>query len=177
MQDLAAWLGTVGLGKYAEVFVDNALAFDVLAQLTEADLKEPGIPLGDRKRLLSAIESRDDGASPSEISPAAAPSTSPGDAERRQLTVMFCDLVGATELSQRLDSEDLRDLMRRYQDAVAGAVTYWRRAGERAAAMASGQERLSHFERAPELIQDLEHLRIGIGRNCRYGWAKRGRCS
>jgi predicted ATPase/class 3 adenylate cyclase len=127
VSDIAEWLEGLGLGEYAEAFAENRIDLGVLPRLTGNDLKEIGvIAAGDRRRLLDAIAplTEQDPQSGDEDTPAAG---TPGDqrteAERRQLTVMFCDLVGSTALSQRLDPEDLRDLMRRYQDAVAGAVT------------------------------------------------------
>jgi class 3 adenylate cyclase/predicted ATPase len=120
-RDIGQWLKELGLSKYAGLFANNELDFDVLSDLSEADFKDLGIPLGDRKRLLKAIASLSDRLA--EFStPEARPAPS-AEAERRQLTVMFCDLVGSTELSRRLDPEDLREVMRRYQDAAAGAVT------------------------------------------------------
>ncbi len=131
MTDIGKWLRRHGLGKYTEVFTDNAIAFDVLPELTEDDLKEFGVPFGDRKRLLKAIAAREvksakseDNLSPAECDPA---SSSPdffptGEAERRQLTVMFCDLVGSTGLSQRLDPEDLRDISRAYQNTCKASI-------------------------------------------------------
>ena len=120
--DIGEWLEGVGLGQHAELFAENAIGLDILAEVTDAELKELGLPLGDRKRLLKAIGGLDESSSaPSEHPPPPVERKSdrPADAERRQLTVMFCDLVGSTELSGRLDPEDLHDLMRRYQDAVA----------------------------------------------------------
>lgn len=117
-RDIREWLENLGLGKYVEAFAENEIDFDVLPHLGEADLKELGLPLGPRKKLLATI---------AELhlpEPASIPiDAHTREAERRQLTVMFVDLVGSTELSGRLDPEDMRDVMRRYQDAVAGAVT------------------------------------------------------
>ncbi|MBT4490430.1 MAG: AAA family ATPase, partial [Rhodospirillaceae bacterium] len=127
MSDIRQWLEAFELGKYADVFAENDIDFDVLKELADDDLKELGLSLGHRKKLLKAINSLGDG---SDVATASA--TAPqqptvedisAEAERRQLTVMFCDLVGSTSLSQQLDPEDLRELMRHYQDAVAGAVT------------------------------------------------------
>ncbi len=122
-EDVAAWLQGLGLGKYAEVFADNEIGFAALPHLSEDDLKELGLPMGPRKVVLDALSrlSPSEHATLGTVPPARA--AAPADAERRQLTVMFCDLEGSTALSQRLDPEDLRDLMRRYQDAVAGAVS------------------------------------------------------
>ena len=94
---------------------------DVLADLSDADLVELGIPLGDRKRLLKAIAAlHEHGQGPAETP--ARWSTSAGQAERRQLTVMFCDLVGSTALSARLDPEDLRAVIGTYQRCVADTI-------------------------------------------------------
>ncbi len=120
------WLDGIGLGEYHDAFVENAVDLELLPHLTNEDLKDLGIAkLGDRKKLLLAIEqlsTENDIILEEAASPDAAP-VEHVEAERRQLTVMFCDLVGSTELSRQLDPEDLRDIMRRYQDAVAGAVT------------------------------------------------------
>ncbi len=114
------WLEGLGLAKYVDVFVENEARLSDLPHFTEDDLKELGLPLGPRKRILSAIQSisRDAAAEPD-----TSEKTTAAHAERRQLTVMFVDLVGSTELSQSLDPEDLQEVMRRYQDAVAGTVT------------------------------------------------------
>ncbi len=119
-RDIEQWLEGLGLAKYVDVFVENEARLSDLLYVTEDDLKELGLPLGPRKRVLSAIQSisRDAAAEPG-----ASEETTAAHAERRQLTVMFVDLVGSTELSQSLDPEDLQEVMRRYQDAVAGTVT------------------------------------------------------
>ncbi len=120
--DIRQWLEDLGLGKYGDVFVENEITLRELDDLNDDDLQQLGLPMGPRKRLLRAIGDAtanvDQGGSPAEGAQSPAPA-----AERRQLTVMFCDLVGSTALSRQLDPEDLRDIMRRYQDAVAGAVT------------------------------------------------------
>lgn len=97
---------------------------DVVIDLDDNDLEKIGVNLGDRKRLLRAIAERvgRGAASVGEVASSQQQERSTA-AERRQLTVLFCDLVGSTELSQQLDPEDLRDVMRRYQDAVAGSIT------------------------------------------------------
>ena len=95
--DVGAWLKQVDLGQYAELFGDNRIGFDVLPDVAESDLKNLGVPLGDRKRLLPAIASladRRDSQALSEAHPARST-----EAERCQLTVMFCDLIGSTALS------------------------------------------------------------------------------
>ena len=120
-RDIGSWLLGLDLGSYRDAFAANEIAFGDLAELTEEDLKEMALPIGPRRRILKAIAnlSPEDPAATEEPAPPGA-----GQApERRQLTVLFCDLVGSTALSQQLDPEDLRNVMRRYQDAVAGAVT------------------------------------------------------
>ena len=123
--DLKQWLEAQGLAQYAKVFAENDIDFDVLADLTEADLEKLGVSLGHRRKLLRAI-----GAAGKEAPSAPLPSAPPvpgavaeaPDAERRQITVLFCDLVGSTEIASMLDPEDASALLRRYQDACAGAV-------------------------------------------------------
>jgi class 3 adenylate cyclase/tetratricopeptide (TPR) repeat protein len=115
--ELRCWLEQIGLAQHAETFAASDIDLDVLPELSDEDLKELGLSLGHRRRLLRAIVQRT-----SESVLGAAPDTPSRDAERRQLTVLFCDLVGSTELSRRFDPEDLRELIRRYQDAVSGAV-------------------------------------------------------
>ena len=114
--DIGEWLDDLGLAKHAAVLAANGVDLDILVDLTEADLADLGINLGDRKRLLRAMATLGEPVAPA---PGAATQT---QAERRQLTVVFCDLVGSTELSRKLDPEDLSDVMRRYQDAVSGTV-------------------------------------------------------
>jgi len=115
---ISEWLEQLGLGQYASNFIDNDIDVQLLAQLTDADLKELGISsLGHRKKIVGAIE-----ALVQSGPPATATITPKDEAERRQLTVMFCDLVGSTELSQQLDPEDLRDVNRAYQDACKAAI-------------------------------------------------------
>ena len=119
--EVGDWLRSLGLGHYEAAFRDNAIDVDVLPELTESDLGQLGVRLGDRKRLLKAIAALGlPGATTEPASPAAPPSRD--TAERRQLTVMFCDLVGSTAMSARLDPEDMREVIRAYQDACSGAV-------------------------------------------------------
>jgi class 3 adenylate cyclase/predicted ATPase len=123
--DVAAWLHGLGLQRYEQAFRDNEIDARVLPRLTAEDLKDLGVTLvGHRRRLLDAI-----GALVAEVPAAvvtAAPRETPArvDAERRQLTVMFCDLVGSTELSTRLDPEDLREVIGAYHGAV-GEIVSW----------------------------------------------------
>ena len=120
MQQIADWLQNIGLGQYAQRFAENDITFAILPHLTDQDLKELGVTsLGHRRQLLLAI---------AEISsvqkvPAPPPSATPHDtAERRQVTVLFSDLVGSTVLSARMDPEDLRELISAYHKCVAETV-------------------------------------------------------
>jgi SAM domain (Sterile alpha motif) len=126
--DIAAWLRELGLERYAQAFRDNDVDAKVLPRLTAEDLKEIGISsAGHRRNLLAAIEAlRPEPVSPKPVEPSATkpPAAEPSrEAERRQLTVMFVDLVGSTALSARLDPEDMREVIRSYQNAVAGEIT------------------------------------------------------
>jgi class 3 adenylate cyclase/tetratricopeptide (TPR) repeat protein len=117
---IASWLAELGLGKYVGLFAENEITFDALPHLTESDLRELGLPMGPRKILASGIAELTAPASPSDDAGAASSAQWHGEAERRQLTVMFCDLVGSTALSGRLDPEELRLVIQAYQNAVAG---------------------------------------------------------
>src|SRR5262245_42337393 len=122
--DVAAWLRTLGLEQYEQVFRDNAIDAEVLPELTDADLEKLGMLLGHRKRLLKAIV--EIGPSTNRPNPSAKITVQPGAAEpiaeRRQLTVMFVDLVGSTALASRLDPEDLREIIGAYHRCVADTV-------------------------------------------------------
>jgi class 3 adenylate cyclase len=131
--DIAAWLRSLGLEQYEPAFRGNDVDAGLLPRLTSEDLKDIGVTsVGHRRRLLEAIAvlrdepdggrqvSPDDHASPSQQAPAT--SAAPG-AERRQLTIMFVDLVGSSALSGKLDPEQMRDVIRAYQNAVAGEIT------------------------------------------------------
>jgi predicted ATPase/class 3 adenylate cyclase len=127
--DIAQWLEGLGLGQYAPAFADNAVGLDELPHLTDEDLTSLGLPLGPRRRLQAAIKAWTDTAkSSTEQQPGVEPDLSTeadgeqSDAERRQLTVLFCDLVGSTELSRRLDPEDMARVIGAYQDQVGREV-------------------------------------------------------
>lgn len=127
--DIVVWLRSLGLGQYEAAFRDNEIDETVLPSLTAEDLKELGVTaLGHRRKLLDAIAAlRTDGGSKAPSSDAAATSTKPtaspeDGAERRQVTVMFSDLVGSTALSARMDPEDLREVISAYQKCVADTV-------------------------------------------------------
>jgi class 3 adenylate cyclase/predicted ATPase len=121
--DIGGWLRSVGLEQYEATFRENAIDSSVLRDLTEDHLREMGLPLGVRLKLLKAINALSPSAEPS--SPAFAPPTGAlpaGAAERRQVTVMFSDLVGSTALAARMDPEDLREIISAYQICVADTV-------------------------------------------------------
>src|SRR6266480_821448 len=112
--ELAEWLGRHGLGQYAKTFAENNIEYSVLPDLTENDLEKLGVSsLGHRKKLLRAIEALTAARQPtgtttavSNVTVASPPLVQPREAEFRQITVMFCDLVGSTQLSEKLDPED-----------------------------------------------------------------------
>src|ERR1700738_773841 len=123
--DVAAWLQGLGLERYAPAFFENRIEADILPSLTLEDLRDLGVTLvGDRRRLLDAIAALGVAIStPAASAPAVtAPAPAPADAERRQLTVMFCDLVGSPAPSTRHDPEDLRELIGDYHRAVSETV-------------------------------------------------------
>lgn len=141
MSDLRDWLRENNLEQYADAFEANDIDFDILADLDDNDLAQLGLSLGNRRRFLKAIAVRNAGAAPISssdktssldksssytLSPGEKPPTleeaGSGDAERRQVTVMFADMVGSTALSAKLDPELLGGLIRRYQDAVARVI-------------------------------------------------------
>ena len=106
MGGIAEWLASIGLGEYAQRFAENAIDLSVVRDLTEQDLKDLGVLLGHRRKMLRAIAELDGAAlAPAETATEPVPRD---EAERRHLTVMFCDLVGSTALSARLDPEDMR---------------------------------------------------------------------
>jgi len=121
--DIAAWLQGLGLERYAPAFRDHEIDWDALPKLSADDLRDLGVVLGGhRRRLLEAIAALDAKAVATSATAAARYTPARAEAERRQLTVMFCDLVGSTELSARLDPEDLREVIAAYHRAVADVV-------------------------------------------------------
>ena len=123
------WLEGLGLGRYGEMFEDNDLDLDLVTDLSDDDLEKLGVAsMGHRKKLLRAIASMaapsPDGttevAAPQTALPPSVPVTTQG--ERRQLTVMFCDLVGSTALSTKIDPEDMQDILRAYQESCAKII-------------------------------------------------------
>src|SRR5262245_52120343 len=140
MQQIADWLEKLGMSEYAQRFAENRIDFSVLRELTDQDLKDLGVVLGDRRKMLRAIADIDDidehaQAAPADATAAArrtpvATATPPpisaaaqASGERRYVTVMFCDLVGSTGIAAQLDAEEWRDLVGAYLDAASTVVT------------------------------------------------------
>jgi class 3 adenylate cyclase len=131
--DVGEWLNSLGLGQYEAAFRENDVDGEVLPTLTGEELKDIGVnSIRHRRRLLEAIAALRSQATPADASAPVSPSA-PSDltglpdapettAERRPLSVMFCDLIGSTVLSVRLDPEDLREVIRRYQACVAATI-------------------------------------------------------
>jgi Adenylate and Guanylate cyclase catalytic domain/SAM domain (Sterile alpha motif) len=122
MQQIADWLEKLGMSEYAQRFVENRIDVSVLPDLTDQDLKDLGVVLGDRRKILRAIAGL-------KLTEKIIPKFNEGAiarpqdaAERRQVTVMFSDLVGSTALSARMDPEDLREVISAYQKCVAETV-------------------------------------------------------
>ena len=121
IMDLREWLRSLGLERYEAAFRENAIDADVLRDLTEEHLRELGVPMGARLKLLKAIIALG-GNTETSGSVAGKAISQAGTAERRQVTVMFCDLVGSTALSARIDPEDLREVISDYQKCVTDTV-------------------------------------------------------
>jgi len=125
MMDIGGWLRGLGLERYEQAFRENEIDLRVLPELTADDLKELGVAaIGHRRLLLRAIADLAAGAgrAAAEDLPAASPANATAEAERRQLTLMFCDLVGSTPLSTRFDPEDLREIVGAYHRCVTDTV-------------------------------------------------------
>src|SRR3954469_514192 len=131
--DLAEWLGRYGLSQYAKTFAENNIDYSVLPDLTENDLEKLGVSsLGHRKKLLRAIEALTAACQPTGSTKAVSSASSATavsrslvqhrEAEFRQITVMFCDLVGSTQLSEKLDPEDLQKLIDAYRIGCSTAI-------------------------------------------------------
>ena len=111
MTEIEDWLKQQGLEKYGVVFAEHEITLDVLPELTESDVDRLALPTGPRRRLMVALQALRALSAPPSVSepePSVVPPTLAHEAERRQLTVMFCDLVGSTTLAERLDPEELR---------------------------------------------------------------------
>ncbi len=127
--DPGGWLRSVGLEQYEATFRENGIDLSVLPDLTDQDMEKLGVLLGHRRKLLRAIAELDGtpaAAAPPPVQASAPPPISAAveaGGERRYLTVMFCDLVGSTSISAKLDAEEWRDLVGAYLDAASAAVT------------------------------------------------------
>jgi class 3 adenylate cyclase len=157
--DIAAWLRGLGLAQYEQAFRDNGIDAAVRPKLTREDLKEIGVArVGDRRKLLEAIAAlRDSAAPPPAREPAREAAVS--HAERRQLTVMFCDLVGSTALSARLDPEDLRAVIGAYHRSCAAVIE--RAGGFVAKYMGDGVLAYFGYPRADEHVAERA-VRVGL---------------
>ena len=119
MTKLQEWLKERGLEQYAGIFADNDIDLDILSDLAERDFEKLGLSLGHRRKLLRALAALQPAPTESEATPPASPTQ---EAERRQVTVLFSDLVGSTAMANTVDPEEMSELIRRYQDACAGAI-------------------------------------------------------
>ena len=126
--DIGGWLRRLGLEEYETAFRDNKIDDTVLPNLTAEDLKDLGVTIvGHRRKLLNAIAAlRTKASAPTPLSdaPGETDKTAKDSAERRQVTVMFSDLVGSTALSARMDPEDLREVISAYQRCVTETVAW-----------------------------------------------------
>jgi class 3 adenylate cyclase len=139
VREIADWLEKLGMSEYAQRFAENRIDFTVLRDLTDQDLKDIGVALGDRRKILRAIDELGNAAGTTELARQQGPvavrlptltattatlaTTAEIAGERRYLTVMFCDLVDSTSISAQLDAEDWRELVGAYLDAASAAVT------------------------------------------------------
>src|SRR3984957_4441703 len=177
MPGIREWLSSHGLSDYADRFADNRIDLSVLPDLTDDDLKELGVFLGDRRRILRLIAEL---APKSEV-PDTPGSRRPDEAERRQVTVMFADLVGSTALSIGMDPEDLRDVFAAYSSCAEETVSKF--GGNVAQYMGDGilvyfgypQAHEDDAERAVraglELIAAVAGLKIRVPQQLRVGIA------
>jgi class 3 adenylate cyclase len=121
--DIEAWLQGLGLERYVPAFRDNEIDWQVLPKLRSEDLREIGVAaIGHRRKLLDAIATLGASAPTAAVRAAVSDASAPADAERRQLTVMFCDLVGSAALSARLDPEDLRPVNGAYHRCATEVI-------------------------------------------------------
>jgi class 3 adenylate cyclase/tetratricopeptide (TPR) repeat protein len=132
MQQIADWLEKLGMSEYAQRFAENDVDFSVLPHLSDLDLKELGVSLGHRRKMLAAIAKLEDTSTapaptraPESLPPLVMPTGTPmpeAVGERRHVTVMFCDLADSTGIASKLDAEEWRDLVGAYLDAASAAV-------------------------------------------------------
>src|SRR5262245_7469363 len=121
MRGVADWLASIGLAQYAQCFAENAIDLSVIRELTEQDLKDLGVLLGHRRKILRAVAELDSAASKPAESVSEPPPRDEG--ERRHLTVMFCDLVGSSALSARLDPEDMQRVIASYHACIGEVIS------------------------------------------------------
>ena len=121
---ITGWLEEIGLGQFVQLFVEQQIEVQDLPELSEQDLQNLGVPLGPRKRLMKAIAALSGSPAATQPDKAAEPDStrSAAEGERRQLTVLFCDMVGFTELANRGDPEVLQRIIRSYEDACAVCI-------------------------------------------------------
>lgn len=119
------WLDELGLGQYIQAFNENTVGFDVLHLLSDDDLKELGLSLGDRRRFQAAVEARKGDLLPEEISDVKKTGELQAEPELRQLTVLFCDLVNSTSLAAKLNPEDVREILLNYQNACSKVISHY----------------------------------------------------
>ncbi|WOH69411.1 AAA family ATPase [Bradyrhizobium sp. BWA-3-5] len=124
MTGVTEWLESIGLSEYAERFGENGIEFSVLCDLTDQDLKELGVVLGHRRKMLRAIAELEDTARP-QPAKTAAESKQAGEGERRHLSVMFCEMVHSTAIAARLDPEDMRALIGAYHGCIAEVIGHY----------------------------------------------------
>ena len=180
--DVGDWLRSFGLGEYEPLFLENKIDVEVLPDLTDSDLSQFGVPFGHRKRLLKAIANLGATDSAAKQANPASPPSPQDSAERRQLTVMFCDLVGSTAMSARIDPEDMREVIGSYHRCCTTSIE--RNGGFVAKYMGDGvlayfgypqahehdaeravQAGLAIVEAAPKLVTSAGsplHVRVGI---------------
>ena len=125
ISSIAEWLKGLGLAQYDSVFAKNVVDIDVLFDLTEADLEKMGIPLGDRKRVLKATAAYQQRSTPRTSMLAATAASPHSEAERRHLTVLFCDLVGSTGIAVELDPEELSGVIRQFEHTCAAVIKHF----------------------------------------------------
>ena len=179
MQSVSSWLKSLGLDQYSKVCDDNDVDLDVLRILGDKDLQDLGVSFGHRKKLLKAIADLS-GAEATQLAPIPAAASATGG-ERRQLTVLFCDMVGFTELASRVDPEVLQQIIRSYEDACAVCVTRYEgyvfqrlgdgivaffgyplaHEGEEERAIRAGLEIIESLTRLD--VPDAGHLQVRIG--------------
>src|SRR5499427_1414438 len=119
MKGIAEWLASIGLSEYAQRFADNGIDLSVIRDLTEQDLKDLGVLLGHRRKILRAIAELPAAPAPAETATEPVPRD---EAERRHLTVMFCDLVGSAALSARLDPEEMWRVIASYHACIGEVI-------------------------------------------------------